>query len=135
MKIKFLTIITCLFSSVSFADDLILECVGKTTDNKTKEIQNDFRIYTFKGDNIPKGGNSSLKGVAYQCKWSEQEIKCDYFRENNLSKDAENVISKSKIIIQRISGEVYETRVFGLTSGSFLDYDFQGKCVKSKKLF
>ena len=135
MKISYLALITCLFSSVSFADDLILECVGKTTDNKTKEIQDDFRIYTFKGENIPKGGNSLLKGVAYQCKWSEQEIKCDYFREVNTSKDAENIISKSKIIIHRISGEVYETRVFGLTSGSILEYDFQGKCVKSKKLF
>jgi len=135
LKISYLALITCLFSSVSFADDLILECVGKTTDNKTKEIQDDFRIYTFKGENIPKGGNSLLKGVAYQCKWSEQEIKCDYFREVNTSKDAENIISKSKIIIHRISGEVYETRVFGLTSGSILEYDFQGKCVKSKKLF
>jgi len=134
LKIKFLTVITCLFSSVSFADDLILECVGKATDNKTKEIKDDYRIYTFNGDNIPKGGHSLLKGVAYQCKWSEQEINCDYLTEKNLN-GTENMISRSKIKIHRISGEVYETRVFGITSENFFDDDFQGKCVKSKKKF
>lgn len=134
MKITYLVLIACLFSSVSFADDLILECYGKTTDNLTKEINNDFRIYSFKGENIPKGGNSGIKGAAYQCNWEEQEIKCNYFNKKYLN-EKEDMISASKIIIYRILGEVNETRSFGTTNHKFWDYDFVGKCEKSKKKF
>jgi len=131
LKITSLLFVICLFSPMSFADDLILKCNGTTIDNKTNKIEKGFRVYTFKGENIAKGGNSDKKGIAYHCSWSDQEILC-----NKIIEKKETVFSRSDILIYRVSGDVQEDYKLGPTKDdSILDMSFIGKCEKTFKKF